>query len=155
MRSCPWIHCLLAVLLGTLPTFAAQGAQPANNTVLTVKAISLTRYPSMEPETAIRVSLASPTSLYDMFANILGPGPDFSHEVWNCTKASSYKVTIVTKTGGSLKDVKNLPLIAVIPEGLNDDTPPERWTYCRPGAPGTVDLVIGNDFSSTDTLRVS
>lgn len=108
----------------------------------------------MEPVTAIRVNLQSVYNALN--ANVLndmfGQGGNGSpSEAWNCTRASSYRVSVVSK----LKDVRDVAILAVVPQGLNDATPPERWTFCRVGAPGIVDLVIQNDLSSNETLRVS
>lgn len=112
----------------------------------------------MEPVTAIRVNL--PSVYNELNANVLnemfGQGGNGSpNEMWNCTRASSYRVSVVSNDKGKLREVRDVAILAVVPQGVNDAKPPERWTFCRVGNPAIVDLVFQNDLSSNETLRVS
>jgi hypothetical protein len=110
------------------------------------------RYPSMEPVSAIFVQMADPKTL-DALTTAIGKDPH--HPGWDCTKASSYNVSVVSKQpNGTFKHVRNELIVSVALQGNDPDTG-DRWAYCRPGFPGQVQLILKADVAPTETVQVS
>jgi hypothetical protein len=142
---------ILAMLLpGLCYAQAEGGTKPVS---LTVGAESYSRYPSLEPVTAISVQLTTPPEVYDLMKKAIGPDP---HDPkWNCTKPSSYKVAVVSKQdNGTMKEVRTESITYVALQGNDPDTG-KRWTYCRVGMPGQVQLIFNSDLGSSETVQVS
>jgi hypothetical protein len=144
---------------GTPATAGAPGAvagKPAATSVapgaLPSATGSYVRYPSMEPVTAIFVQMADPKTL-DALTKAIGKDPH--HPGWDCTQASSYNVSVVSKQpDGTFKHIRNEVIVSVALQGNDPDTG-HRWTYCRPGFPGEVQLILKADVAPTETVQVS
>jgi hypothetical protein len=149
MNSNRMAICASVVLV--IIAFAAMCFGQVKKTPLTVGSESYVRYPSLEPITAISVSLAD-TAMYDLMK--IAIGGDAHHPRWDCTKASSYKVAIVSKQkDGSLKEVRDETITSVALQG--NDAHGNRLTWCDVGAPGEVQLILKSDVSPSETLQVS
>jgi hypothetical protein len=142
---------ILVLFAVAMPTLChTQDRSPAKPVLLIVGPESYVRYPSLEPITAISVSMADPT-VFDLFKRAIGNDPQ--HPRWDCTKTSSYKVSVVSKQGNSIKDVRNESITYVALQG-NDDSG-KRLTYCSVGSPGQVQLIFKSDLATSETVQVS
>jgi hypothetical protein len=127
----------------------AQNAAP-KPVVLKVAAESYSRYPSLEPVTAVSVQLTTPAEMYDLMGSLLA---DPANPKWDCAKSSSYRISVVTKLGGTTKTVRSESITSVVLEG-NDDQG-KRMTHCELGNPPQVQLIFRSDLGSNETVQVS
>ena len=141
-------YAVLAVTRSSISSAQANSApKPIKN--MAVSAKSYIRYPSLQPLTAIDVSLATPPEMIDLLQRAIGSNPQ--NPLWDCTKPSSYKITILSQDG---KELGTEPITAVALQG-NDDQG-HRLTHCDGyGTVGTVTLMINFDKLQAETVQVS
>lgn len=135
-----------------LALLAAGGAPAESQTEggkpipLTVTGEQFILYPSMEPETAIRVSLGNSQQVYDAIKSALAAG-------WDCAKTSSYLVSV---TGTSDAKPRNVPVadvgVAFPTSAAGDDGPRGK---CLIGNRDTVYLVIRSSIRPAETIQVT
>jgi hypothetical protein len=125
---------------------SAQGITPASVPVLNVSAESYSRYPSLEPISAVTVNLADVSSgTFDAVRNAS------NNPAWNCISTAFYKVEVVDKT---LKPLRELSIIGIRVQG--NDATSVRFTRCDgSGLPGSVNLILGSQVDTNELIRVS
>ena len=136
------LRTLLIVTDGLL--FAAPRSAYFQSITLTVNAESYVAYPSMNPVTAIGVSLTDPAA-YDFFKKVYAHG-------WDCTAKTNYRVTVVSTQNGQTISRSEAALGIVI-EG--DDEKGNRLISCTTGRPGQLQLIIPAHVSANETVKVT
>jgi hypothetical protein len=140
---CVAICCPCAVAQGTANVATST---PATTPVLNVFDDSFSRYPSLEPLSAVNVNLIDvPSGTFDALRKAS------SDPNWNCTSPNIYSVQVVDKTG------KPLHTVAVMGVRAQGNTSANvRYTRCDgSGLPPSVLLILGPQVSKNDLLLVS
>lgn len=111
--------------------------------VLQVSPLAYTKYPSMEPITAIRVNVADVNShTFDAVARAL------QDPHWNCFSPGFY--TVATYDTANKTEGKQIEVTKILPEGRS-----VKFTNCSEvGQPGSIDLLLGNRLDIKGNLIV-
>jgi hypothetical protein len=131
--------------------FAAAAARPQAAAVavvpstLQVAAINYVQYPSLNPVSAITLTVGVPgTDIYDILRDRAGKS------TWSCASPQFYKVAVVDS---SLKILHAVTVTAVRLIGFDPNG--VRYTTCDGrGHPTRLDLIVGSQINTGDMVQV-